>query len=121
MQSIPILDRQAAATLAAGILLLAISFFTNYGYGALLHLGSAALDEQIGLCLHAAALAALFGDAQLATRLRHRAGDQETARRQQEARFRIALVRFQLADTPSSRLQLNAVLAVLLENLVSKP
>jgi len=79
------------------------------------------LDEQIGLCLHAAALATLVGDAELATRLRHRAGDQETARRQQEARFRIALVRFQLADTPSSRLQLNAVLAVLLENLVSKP
>jgi hypothetical protein len=61
MTSPPFLDRQAAATLIAGALLLAISFFINYGYGALLHLATLALDKQIGLCLHAAALAALFG------------------------------------------------------------
>ena len=109
------LDRQAVATLVAGVLLLAISVLTNYGHGAFTHLGRLDLDDQVGLCLHAAALAALLGDAQLATRVRDRARDQALARRQQEARRRVALFRFQLADTPSSRLQMNEALAVLLE------
>jgi hypothetical protein len=110
-----LLDRQAVATLVAGVLLLAISVLTNYGHGAFTHLGRLDLDDQVGLCLHAAALAALLGDAQLATRVRDRARDQALARRQQEARRRVALFRFQLADTPSSRLQMNEALAVLLE------
>jgi hypothetical protein len=113
----PVLDRQAAATLIAGALLLAISFFTNVGYGALLHIRAATLDEQIGVCLHAAALAALVGDAELATRLRDRARNKEIARGKQEARRGIALNRFQLTDTPISRLQLNAALAELLEEV----
>lgn len=124
MDSPPVLDRQAAATLIAGGLLLAISFFTNYGHGALLHIRAAALDEQIGICLHAAALAALVGDAELATRLRHRARNEEIERRNREdsriqraTRRRIAAIRFQLADTSISRLQLNAALAELLEEL----
>jgi hypothetical protein len=78
------LDRQAAATLIAGGRLLAISFFSNIGYGTLLHIRAAALDEQIGICLHAAALAALVGDAELATRLRHRARNDEIERRNRE-------------------------------------
>jgi hypothetical protein len=41
----PHLDRQAAATLLAGSLLIAISFLTNYGHGAILHLSSLSLDE----------------------------------------------------------------------------
>ena len=110
-----LLDRQAVATLVAGVLLLAISVLTHYGHGAFTHLGRLDLDDQVGLCLHAAALAALLGDAQLATRVRDRARDQALARRQQEARRRVALFRFQLADTPSSRLQMNEALAVLLE------
>jgi hypothetical protein len=110
-----LLDRQAVATLVAGVLLLAISVLTNYGHGAFTNLGRLDLDDQVGLCLHAAALAALLGDAQLATRVRDRARDQALARRQQEARRRVALFRFQLADTPSSRLQMNEALAVLLE------
>jgi hypothetical protein len=110
-----LLDRQAVATLVAGVLLLAISVLTNYGHGAFTHLGRLDLDDQVGLCLHAAALAALLSDAQLATRVRDRARDQALARRQQEARRRVALFRFQLADTPSSRLQMNEALAVLLE------
>jgi len=121
MNSPPVLDRQAAATLMAGALLLAISFFTNVGYGALLHIRATTLDEQIGLCLHAAALAALFGDAQLATRLRDRARNEAIERRNREdskiqraATRRIAVIRFQLADTTTSRLQLNAALAELL-------
>jgi len=119
MKRAPFPERQAFATLAAGGWLIAISIITNYGHGAFVDFVTNPLDEQIGLCLHLAALAALFGDVELATRFQHRAGDQETARRQQEARFRIALIRFQLADTSKSRLQLNAALAVLLEGLVS--
>ena len=114
MDSPPVLDRQAAATLIAGALLLAISFFSNIGYGTLLHIRAAALDEQIGVCLHLAALAALVGDAELATRLRHRARNEEIERGKQEARRRIAVIRLQLADTSISRLQLNAALANLL-------
>ena len=59
MNNQPVLDRQAAATLIAGALLLSISFFSNIGYGPLIHLRAAALDEQIGVCLHLAALAML--------------------------------------------------------------
>ena len=36
----PTLDRQAVATFLAGSLLIAISFLTNYGHGALLKLST---------------------------------------------------------------------------------
>jgi hypothetical protein len=127
----PHLDQQAAATLLAGSLLIAISFLTNYGHGAILHLSSLSLDEQIGVSLHTAALAALFGDAELATRLRDRTRDREAETRERElearnraaqereraTRCRIAVLRFQLADTPINRLRLNETLALLLEEL----
>ena len=127
----PRLDRQAAATFLAGALLIAISFLTNYGHGALLRLSTISLDEQIGVSLHAAALAALFSDAELATRLRDRTRDREAETREREleernreaqerersTRRRIAALRFQLADTPSNRLGLNETLALLLEEL----
>ena len=121
-------DAPPAAADIAGGLLIAISFFSNIGYGTILHLRAAALDEQIGVCLHAAALAALVGDAELATRLRHRARNEEIERRNREdsqiqraTRRRIAVIRFQLADTSISRLQLNAALAELLEELKPPP
>ena len=127
----PHLDQQAAATLLAGSLLIAISFLTNYGHGAILHLSSLSLDEQIGVSLHAAALAALFSDAELATRLRDRTRDREAETREREleersreaqerersTRRHIAVLRFQLADTPINRLRLNETLALLLEEL----
>ena len=127
----PTLDRQATATLLAGALLIAISFLTNYGHGALLHLSTLSLDEQIGVSLHAAALAALFSDAELATRLRDRTRDREAEARNRAAeereratqnskratQRRIAVLRFQLADTPINRLRLNETLALLLEEL----
>ncbi|MBV2350304.1 hypothetical protein KUL97_01130 [Synechococcus sp. HK05] len=116
MQS-PTLDRQAAATFLAGALLIAISFLTNYGHGALLHLKALSLDEQIGVSLHIAALAALFGDAELATRLRDRTRDKVARARQLEIGRLIAAIRFQLADTPRSRIQLNETLALVLEEL----
>ncbi len=55
------LDRQTAATFLAGALVSAISVLTNYGHGALLHISNLPLDEQIGVSLFIAALAALFG------------------------------------------------------------
>ena len=106
-----LLDQQATATLSAGGLLIAISFLTNYGHGAFFHFSALPLDEQIGVSLHTAALAALFGDAELASRLRDRARDRLVETRQREIRRLIATIRFELADTPSSRLQLNAALA----------
>ncbi len=80
------MDRQALATFVAGILLLLISFTTNYRYADLQHFGSLAINEQVGMGLHLAALAALFSDVELATRLRHRARNREAEAREQAAR-----------------------------------
>ena len=127
----PLLDRQALATFLAGVLLLLISFTTNYGHGDLQHFGTLAIDEQIGMGLHLAALAALAGDAQLASRLRHRAANEAAedrnraseGREQATRRARIqngclvAQCRFLLADTSRNRLQLSEALAVLLEEI----
>ena len=90
-----LLDRQGWSTLVAGALLLLISFTTNYGDDNLLQFGNLQAAIKIGVGLHLAALAALAGDTQLATRLRHRAANeaaedritrkQEAAARQREA------------------------------------
>jgi hypothetical protein len=119
-------DQQGLVTLVAGSLLILISFFTNYSYGDLQQLGSLAHDEQIGVALHVAALAALFGDVELATRLRHRAANQtagdreQTARRDRvQARCLVAQSRFLLADTPGNRLRLHEAIAALTEQLSS--
>ena len=117
MSQPPVLDRQAVATLVAGTLLLAISLISNYGDADLLHCSTLPLAEQVGVSLHAAALAALVGDAQLATRLRDRERNRAAEERQRKARRHLAVIRFQLADTPRSRLQLNETLALLLEDL----
>ena len=125
------MDRQALATFVAGVLLLLISFTTNYHYGDLQHFGSLAINDKVAMGLHLAALAALFSDAELATRLRHRAANEaarerdraDEAREQATRRARVAngcLVaqcRFLLADTARNRLQLSEALAVLLEEL----
>ena len=130
------MDRQALATFVAGVLLLLISFTTNYRYGDLQHFGSLAINEQVGMGLHLAALAALAGDAQLATRLRHRAANETAADRNRAAEYReqasrrariqagclVAQCRFLLSDTSRNRLQLSEALAVLLEELrLQKP
>ena len=67
------LDRQGFSTLFAGALLLLISFTTNYGDDNLFQLAKLPAHDKVGMGLHLAALAALAGDVQLATRLRHRA------------------------------------------------
>ena len=122
----------------AGALLLLISFITNYGDDNLLHFDRLPAHVQVGVDLHLAALAALAGDAQLATRLRHRAaneaaedritrkrealeaaeGREQAARRARiQARCLAAQCRFLLADTSRNRLQLSEARAVLLEEL----
>lgn len=69
MTSPPVLDRQAVATLAAVGRLIAISLIASFVHRAFVDvITTPPLDEQIGVCLHAGALAALFGAAQLATR-----------------------------------------------------
>ena len=122
-------DRQGWSTLLAGALLLLISFLANYGDDHLLQFGSLPASDQIGMGLHLAALAALAGDAQLATRLRHRAANEAARNREQASRrariqagFLVAQCRFLLADTSRNRLQLSEALAVLLEeNRLQKP
>jgi hypothetical protein len=69
-----LLDRQGWSTCFASALLLLISFTTNYGDDNLLQFGNLPATHKVGICLHLAALAALAGDVQLASRLRHRAG-----------------------------------------------
>ena len=66
-----LLDPQGWSTLLAGALLLLISFTSSYGDDNLFHFGRLKTADQIGVCLHLAALAALAGDVQLASRLRH--------------------------------------------------
>lgn len=108
-----------------GALLLLITFTTNYGDDNLFQRAQLPAYEQVGMALHLAALAALAGAAQLATRLRHRAGNRAAEEREQAThRSRIqngclvAQFRLLLAVTSRNRLQLNEALAVLLEELM---
>ena len=126
-----VLDRQGWSTLAAGALLLLISFTTNYGNDNLSRFSRLPAPVTVAVGLHLAALAALAGDAQLASRLRHRAANEAAedrnraseGREQATRRARIqngclvAQCRFLLADTSRNRLQLSEALAVLLEEL----
>jgi hypothetical protein len=91
-----LLDRHGWSTLIAGSLLLLISFTTNYGDDNLFQFGNLPAPDKVGMGLHLAALAALAGDAQLATRLRHRARNREAEdriarKREAAARKREAL------------------------------
>ena len=131
-----LLDRQGWSTLFAGALLLLISFTTNYGNDNLSRFSRLPAPVTVAVGLHLAALAALAGDAQLASRLRHRAANEAAedrnraseGREQATRRARIqngclvAQCRFLLADTSRNRLQLSEALAVLLEEIrLQKP
>ena len=123
------IDQQGLATLVAGSLLILISTFTNFSHDDLLRFATLGIDEQIGVSLHLAALAALAGDVQLATRVRHRAAidrkreaneidrerDRAARRARIQARCTVAQFRFLLADTARNRLLLSATLAELQE------
>jgi hypothetical protein len=117
-------DGQALIALIGGALLILISFFTNYSHGDIPRFFSLQVDEQIGLSLHLAAVAALVGEVELASRLRDRAAIETAQEREQaarrsriQARCLVAQFRYLLADTATNRLQLSEALALLLEEL----
>ena len=99
-----LLDRQGWSTLLAGYLLLLISFTTNYGDDKLSRFGRLPAPDKVGMGLHLAALAALAGDVQLASSLRHRAANE--AARAERARQREADARKREALEAAAREQL---------------
>ena len=66
-QSFPWLDRAGLAALLAGTLILLITFFTSYSHVDIPAHGSIQVNQQIGISLLFAALAALFGEVKLAS------------------------------------------------------
>jgi hypothetical protein len=104
-------DHQGWSTLAAGTLLLLISFTTNYGNDNLLRFRRLPAHDQVGVCLHLAALAALAGDAELASRLRHRARNQEAADRITREREAVAREREAVEAVTRERRQNRALRA----------
>ncbi|MCX5955009.1 MAG: hypothetical protein NTW51_01045 [Cyanobacteria bacterium] len=134
----PWLDQSGLAALLAGSLLVLITFFTSYSHVNIPAHASIAVNQQIGIPLLLAALAALVGEVKLASN--NRCADQRdriearirateerncstqarecTARRARiQARLAAAQCRFLLADSPRNRLQLSETLALLLEDL----
>ena len=141
------------ASLAAGLLVALITFFTSYSHVNLFGFLQFKVDQQIGIPLLLTAMAALVGEdevfsvgvvklasnnrradqsarereastrereANAADRERYRAAAEreQTARRYRiQARCLVAQCRFLLASTPRNRLQLNEVLALLMEEL----
>ena len=63
----PWLDRAGLAALLAGTLILLITFFTSYSHVDIPAQGSIQVNQQIGISLLFAALAALFGEVKLAS------------------------------------------------------
>ena len=127
----PWLDRAGLAALLAGTLILLITFFTSYSHVDIPAYGSIQVNQQIGISLLFAALAALFGEVKLASngrcpaerdrveqRIRAAEERERTARQARiQARIAAAQCRFLLADSPLNRLQLSETLALLLEDL----
>ena len=66
-QPFPWLDRAGLAALLAGTLILLITFFTSYSHVDIPAQGSIQVNQQIGISLLFAALAALFGEVKLAS------------------------------------------------------
>ena len=133
----PWLDRSGQAALVACSLVVLITFFTSYSHVDIPAHESVTVNQQIGIPLLLAALAALVGEVKLASNNRcadqrdriearnraieernRSAEDREcTARRARiQARLAAAQCRFLLADSPRNRLQLSETLALLLED-----
>jgi type IV secretory pathway VirB6-like protein len=132
------LDPAGWVSLAAGVLIILITFFTSYSHVDLFGFLQFKVNQQIGIPLLLAAMAALVGEVKLASnsrradqnareqeaRERKRAANEADRERYQasrrariQARFLVAQCRFLLADTTRNRLQLNAALALMLEDL----
>jgi hypothetical protein len=132
----PWLDQSGLAALLAGSLVVLITFFTSYSHVDIPAHESVAVNQQIGIPLLLASLAALVGEVKLAsnnrcadqrdriearnsaTEERNRSAEERecTARRARiQARLAVAQCRFLLADSPRNRLQLSETLALLLE------
>jgi len=141
----PPLDPSGWTSLTAGLLVILITFFTSYSHVDLFGILQLKVNQQIGIPLLLAAVAALFGEVKLASnsrradqsarerearerkreaneadreRDRAAAEREQTARRSRiQARFLAAQCRFLLSDTTWNRLQLNEALALVLEDL----
>jgi hypothetical protein len=95
----PLLDGLGWASLAAGSLVVLITFFTSYSHVDLFGVFQFKVNQQIGIPLLLAAMAALFGEVKLASndrcanqnsRMREeRAREQEERAREREARERV--------------------------------
>ena len=125
------LDPAGWVSLAAGLLIILITFFTSYSHVDLFGFLQFKVNQQIGIPLLLAAMAALVGEVKLASN--NRRTDQSAREREAneadreryraslrariQARFLAAQCRFLLADTTRNRLQLNEALALLLEDL----
>jgi hypothetical protein len=73
------LDSMGWASLAAGLLVVLITFFTSYSHVDLFGFLQFKVDQQIGIPLLLAAMAALVGDVKLASN--HRCADQRARKR----------------------------------------
>jgi hypothetical protein len=134
----PPLDPSGWTSLTAGLLVILITFFTSYSHVDLFGILQFKVNQQIGIPLLLAAVAAVVGEAKLASNSRRadqRARVEEASAREREAneadreryrasrrsriqaRFLVAQCRFLLADTTRNRLQLNEALALVLEDL----
>jgi hypothetical protein len=132
------LDPTGWASLAAGLLVALITFFTSYSHVSLFGILQFKIDQQIRIPLLLTAMAALVGEVKLASnnrrtdqnareretnaadreRYRASAEREQTARRYRiQARCLVAQCRFLLAGTPRNRIQLNEALALLMEEL----
>jgi hypothetical protein len=86
--SSPPLDPMGWASLAAGLLVALITFFTSYSHVDLFGILQFKVNQQIGIPLLLAAMAALFGEVKLASN--HRRADQRARIREARAREREA-------------------------------
>ncbi len=120
----PWLDRSGQAALLAGILVVLITFFTSYSHVDIPANASVAVNQQIGIPLLLAALAALIGEVKLASnarcadqrdRIEARIRATEERNRSAEERNRAAEERNRTAqdrERTASRARIQARLAV---------
>ena len=89
--SSPPLDPMGWASLAAGLLVASITFFTSYSHVDLFGFLQFKVNQQIGIPLLLAAMAALFGEVKLASN--HRCADQRAREREARELFQDARAR----------------------------